>query len=168
MLGLYLANVTLNLFDSTKNLYEMNDTWGAYIAEGIKSGVFSIFGSKYLIKLSAVLATSVMKQFIDMIIQKASFNWGTLLKDIVAGGIFVTAIHFAPTMLSKLPKKQINNSGKLLSKVKGLIKKIAEHIITTLQNKLGKLIFFFKNTFVKRFSISYAKKIGSKLMDIFS
>ena len=55
-----------------------------------------------------------------------------------------------------------------LSKVKDLIKKIAERIITTLQKKLEKLISFFKNTFVKRFSISYAKRIGSELKKIFS
>ena len=168
MLGLYLANVTLNLVNGKKNFYEKNDTWGTYIAEGIKSGAFSIFGSKYLIKLGAVLAASVIKQFVDMIIYKSSFSWKTLFWDLLIGGLVVTAFHFGPTVISKLPKKQKNNSNKWLSKVKDLIKKIAERIISTLQKKLEKLISFFKNTFVKRFSISYAKRIGSELKKIFS
>ena len=168
MLGLYLANVTLNLVNGEKNFYAKNDTWGTYIAEGIKSGAFSIFGSKYLIKLGAVLAASVIKQFVDMIIYKSSFSWRNLFWDLFIGGLVVTVIHFGPTVIKKLPKKQKNNSSKWLSKVKNLIQKIAERIITTLQKKLEKLISFFKNTFVKRFSISYAKRIGSELKKIFS
>ena len=168
MLGLYLANVTLNLANGKKDFYAKNDSWGTYIAEGVKSGAFSIFGSKYLIKLGAVLAASVIKQFVDMIIYKSSFSWKTLFWDLLIGGLVVTAFHFGPTVISKLPKKQKNNSNKWLSKVKDLIKKIAERIISTLQKKLEKLISFFKNTFVKRFSISYAKRIGSELKKIFS
>ena len=168
VLGLYLANITLNLANGKKNFYAKNDTWGTYIAEGVKSGVFSIFGSKYLIKLGAVLAASVIKQFVDIIIYKSSFSWKTFFWDLFIGILFVTVIHFGPTVISKLPKKQKNNSSKWLSKVNDLIKKIAERIITTLQKKLEKVISFFKNTFVKRFSISYAKRIGSELLKIFS
>ena len=43
MLGLYLANVTLNLVNGKKKIYDKNDSWGTYIAEGVKSGAFSIY-----------------------------------------------------------------------------------------------------------------------------
>lgn len=167
MLGLYLANVTLNLVYGKKDFYDKNESWGTYIAEGIKSGAFSIFGSKYLIKLGAVLAASVIKQFVDMIIYKSSFSWKDLLLDLFIGGLFVTVIHFAPTVISKLPKNHKNSSNKWIAKVKDLIKKIAERIISSLQKKLENLISFFKNAFVKRFTISYAKRIGSELKKIF-
>jgi RHS repeat-associated protein len=167
MLGLYLANITLNLAKGKKNFYDKNDTWGTYIAEGVKSGGFSIFGSKYIAKLGTVVAASALKQFIDMIIYKTPFNWSGFFVDILVGILFVTVIHFGPTVLSKLSKKQKKDSNKWLTKVKDIIKKIADHIISKLKKTIEKLVSFFKNVFVKRFSISYAKRIGSELKKIF-
>ena len=166
--GLYLANVTLNVVMKKKNIFNKNDSWGTYVAEAIKSGVFSIFGGKYIVKLGAVLAASVIKQFVDMILYKVTFSWYSLLRDVLIGVFIVTLIHFGPTVLGKLSRKQKKNSSKLLAKVKELIRKIVDHIINKLKKVIEKLVSFFKNTFVKRFSISYAKRIGLELMKIFT
>ena len=168
MLGLYLANVTLNIANGEKNLYQKNDTWGTYIAEGVKSGVFSIFGSKYIIKLGTVIAASALKQFVDMIIYKTSFSISGLIRDILWGSFFVTLIHFGPKLLSKLSSKQKKNSSKWLAKVKEIINKLVDNIINKLKKTIEKLISFFKNTFIKRFSISYAKGIATELKKIFA
>ena len=168
MLGLYLANVTLNIASGNKDLYKKNDTWGTYIAEGVKSGAFSILGSKLVYKIIAVIGASVLKQIIDMIIYKTSFNFWGLLIDILIGIAFVLIIHFTPTIINKLSKNQKKSKYKWIEKLKEFIKKAVDYIINKLRKTIDKLINFFKNTFVKRFSISYAKRIASELKKIFS
>ncbi len=167
MLGMYLANVTLNIVNGKKQFYEKNDTWGQYIAEGIKAGAFAIFGSKLVYKIIAVIGASVLKQVVDFFFNKTAFNLWQLLLDIIIGICAVIAIHFAPTILSKLPKSKRGNSGKFIEKIKAILTKIADYIMKKLKKVIENLIKFFKNVFVKRFSISYAKKIGSELLKIF-
>lgn len=168
MLGLYLANVTLNIARGKKDIYNKNDSWGAYIAEGVKSGAFSICGSKLSYKILAVIGASVLKQFVDMLIHKKPFNLGEFLSDIIGGIIFVLITHFASTALKKLSSKQRKNSSKWIAKLKAIAKKITDYLIRKLRKAIDKLVSFFKNTFVKRFSISYAKRIGSELREIFN
>ena len=166
MLGLYLANVTLNIANGEKNFYDKNDTWGTYIAEGVKAGAFSIFGSKLVYKVIAVIGALVLKQFVDMLIYKTSFNFWGFLIDLLVGIGLVIALHFTPTVLGKLPKNQKKNSSKWISKLKNIIKKLVDYVINKLRKTIDKLIAFFKNAFVKRFSISYAKTIGIELKKI--
>ena len=168
MLGMYLANVTINLAERKENIYVKNDTWGTYIAEGVKSGAYSIFGNKVIYQIITVIGAAVLKQFIDCLIGKSSFNYWSFLGDIVAGLVFIAIIHIVPTALKKLTNKNKKISNKWLAKLKGMVKKIADFLINKLRNSINKLISFFKNTFVKRFSISYAKRIGKKLLEIFS
>lgn len=168
MSGWYLANVTINLAERKENIYEMNDTWGIYIAEGVKSGASSIFGNKVVYQIITVVGAAVLKQFIDYLIGKSSFNYRLFLRDIIIGIAFVALTHIVPTALKKLTNKNKKISNKWLAKLKGMVKKIADFLINKLRNSINKLISFFKNTFVKRFSISYAKRIGKKLLEIFS
>lgn len=168
MLGLYLANVTLNIASGQNNIYEKNDTWGKYIAEGVKSGAFAIFGSKLVYKIMAVVGASVLKQFVDMLISKKSFNFREFLIDIFIGIAVVLLIHFGPSILKKLSSKKKKNSSKWIEKIKEIIKKIADYLIKKLGEIIDKLVSFFKNVFVKRFSISYAKRIGAELKKIFT
>ena len=168
MLGLYLANVTLNIANGKKNFYAKNDSWGTYIAEGVKSGAFAIFGSKLAYKIIAVIGASVLKQFVDMLIYKSSFNFWGLLTDIIVGILFVIVVHFGPTVLEKLSSKKKESSSKWIAKLKDIVKKIADYLIDKLRKTIDKLVSFFKNTFVKRFSISYAKRIGIELKKIFA
>ena len=168
MLGLYLANVTLNIANGKKNFYDKNDSWGAYIAEGVKSGAFAIFGSKLVYKIIAVIGASVLKQFVDMLIYKSSFNFWGLLTDIIVGILFVIVLHFGPTVLKKLSSKKNKSSNKWIARLKDIVKKIADYLISKLRKAIDKLVSFFKNTFVKRFSISYAKRIGNELKKIFT
>ncbi len=167
MVGLYLANVTLNLFKGKKDFCAKNDTWGTYIAEGVKSGAFAIFGSKLVYKIVAVVGASVLKQIIDVFFVKKPFSLWTLLTDILVGIGFVCVLHFAPTLIKKLPKSEKKNSSKWMEKIKNLIKKIVDNLVKKLKGVISKLMDFFKNVFVKRFSISYAKKIASELKKIF-
>ena len=102
-------------------------------------------------------------------------RFGQLINDISPkhadyslGFFFVTLIHFGPKLLSKLSSKQKRNSSKWIAKVKEIINKLVDNIVNKLKKPIEKLISFFKNTFVKRFSISYAKKIGSELKKIFA
>ena len=168
MLGLYLANVTLNIASGQNNIYEKNDTWGKYIAEGVKSGAFAIFGSKLVYKIMAVVGASVLKQFVDMLISKKSFNFREFLIDIFIGIAVVLLIHFGSSILKKLSSKKKKNSSKWIEKIKEIIKKIADYLIKKLGEIIDKLVSFFKNVFVKRFSISYAKRIGAELKKIFT
>ena len=168
MLGLYLANVTLNIANGKKNIYAKNDSWGTYIAEGVKSGAFAIFGSKLVYKIIAVIGASVLKQIVDMLIYKTAFNFWGLLTDIFIGILFVIIFHFGPTVLKKLSGKKKKSSSKWIEKLKDIAKKIANYLISKLRKAIDKLVSFFKNTFVKRFSISYAKRIGSELKKIFT
>ena len=65
-------------------------------------------------------------------------------------------------------KNQKKSKYKRIEKLKELIKKAVDYIINKLRKTIEKLINFFKNTFVKRFSISYAKRIASELKKNFS
>ena len=168
IIGLYLANITLNLVNGKKNLFAKNDSWGTYIGEGVKSGAFAIFGDKMVYKIIAVVGASLLKRFIDMLIYKSSFNFWGLITDIMVGIFFVILIHFAPKVVRKLNKKQKNNSSKWIAKLKDIVKKIVDNVISKLRKTIDKLITFFKNTFVKRFSISYAKRIATELKKIFT
>ena len=168
MFGLYLANVTINIANGKKNFYDKNDSWGTYIAEGVKSGAFAIFGSKLVYKIIAVIGASVLKQFVDMLIYNSSFNFWGLLTDIIVGILFVIVLHFGPTVLKKLSSKKKKSSSKWIAKLKDIVKKIADYLISKLRKAIDKLVSFFKNTFVKRFSISYAKRIGAELKKIFA
>ncbi len=160
MFGMYLANVTLNIVNGKKNFYSKNDSWGAYIAEGVKAGAFSIFGSKYLIKLLAVLGASLLKQFVDFLLSKKPFNWKEFLLDLFIGCIAVTLFHFAPTILKKLPKKKRDNSSWIINKLKSMIKKIADYIMKTLKGIIYKLINFFKNFLLNNFLSAMQKRLG--------
>ena len=103
-----------------------------------------------------------------MLIHKKPFNLGEFLSDIIGGIIFVLITHFASTALKKLSSKQRKNSSKWIAKLKAIAKKITDYLIRKLRKAIDKLVSFFKNTFVKRFSISYAKRIGSELREIFN
>ena len=164
MLGMYLSNVTLNVFKGKQNIYAKNDSWGAYVAEGVKSGAFAIFGSKLLYKIIAAIGAAVIKQVIDIFFSKKAFDLWGLITDILIGVFFVIAIHFGATLLKKLPKK--NRTNKMTEKIKSLIKKIARNITVKLK-KIIKALFEFFKTFAKRFSISYAKKCATQLINVF-
>lgn len=77
-------------------------------------------------------------------------------------------IHFGSSILKKLSSKKKKNSSKWIEKIKEIIKKIADYLIKKLGEIIDKMVSFFKNVFVKRFSISYAKRIGAELKKIFT
>ncbi len=167
MLGLYLANVTLNIANGKNDFYKKNDSWTTYISEGVTSGVLAICGSSLVYKITAVVGASVLKQMIDVFLGKNPFNLQELIDDIIHGTIFVCAIHFTSKVLRKLSIKQKKSSSKWVGKLKSSSKEITNHITKKMYKTIDKLITFFKNVFVKRFSISYAKKISRELSKIF-
>ena len=164
MLGMYLGNVALNVFNKKDNIYKKNDSWGEYIAEGVKSGAFAIFGSKLLLKITAAIGAAIIKQIVDVLIGKKTFNMWGMVVDVIVGVLFVIAIHFSSTMLKKLPKK--NRTNEFANRIKSLIKNIGQYITEKIKQIL-KLLFEFFKTFTKRFSISFAKKCAPQLLKIF-
>ena len=168
MLGLYLANITVNIANGKKDFYNKNDSWGTYIAEGVKGGAFAILGSKLVYKITAVIGAAILKQIVDIFFDKTSFSFWGLLTDILIGIGFVLVIHFGPIILSKLSRKQKKSSAVWIEKLKEMIQKIVEFLISKMRNTIDKLVAFFQNTFVKRFSISNAKRIGKEFKKIFA
>ena len=50
---------------------------------------------------------------------------------------FVILIHFAPKVVRKLNKKQKNNSSKWIAKLKDIVKKIVDNVISKLRGGAG-------------------------------